>query len=250
VNRAKTLHNAGVFALMQTDYAAAGPLLEEALALSRSFDDAERVAYTLCALAALAVEHARYAEAEVVLQEALAIGRRRDDRVVIASALQNLGVCKTFGGEFDAARALYEECVAIARDTGDERMLAMSLKLLGNAEWRQGLLASASEHETESLDIVVKLGDGVQIAEVLANFAAIARARSQFRRAVRLWAFGERLRDDIGSPVIPRDLATYDQVKAQARAALGADAFALAWREGGEMALDDAVRCALVSSDD
>jgi non-specific serine/threonine protein kinase len=245
VERAKAVYGAGVFALMQTDYAAAEPMFEKALALGRDLNDPERIAYTLCSLGALAIEQARYADAETLLQESLAVSRTRGDRTGIAYAIQNLGVARVFGGQFESASALYEESVAIARDSGDQRQLAMSLKLLGDVERRQGMLAYATVHETESLRIVLGLSDNVQIAEVLANFANIAIASGEPRRAACLWAAGERLRNEIGSPVIPRDLPLYEEAKTAARTALGDKAFHQAWGKGSAMPLDDAVQFAL-----
>ena len=63
-------------------------------------------------------------------------------------------------------------------------------------------------------------------------------------RAVRIWGAAERLREEIGSPLLERP--RHVRRVAAARAALGDDAaFDRAWKEGSALTLEQAIDLAL-----
>jgi tetratricopeptide (TPR) repeat protein len=83
--RARGLYAAALFAILQGDYAAGKGLLQESLIIFREIDDSRNVAYTLDALAYLAIEQGEYPEAEARAREAVDLLRARSSREGLAS---------------------------------------------------------------------------------------------------------------------------------------------------------------------
>ena len=76
--------------------------------------------------------------------------------------------------------------------------------------------------------------------------AEAVAALGRFLSAARIWGAAERLREEIGSPVLPVDRPGYDRRVIAARAARGDDAaFDRAWREGRALTLEQAIDLAL-----
>jgi non-specific serine/threonine protein kinase len=75
------------------------------------------------------------------------------------------------------------------------------------------------------------------VAAVLAN--------GQPRRAAQLLGAAEALRETSGALVAAVDLSRYAALVTQVRGQLRDDTFAAAWREGREMAIDQAINLAL-----
>jgi hypothetical protein len=117
---------------------------------------------------------------------------------------------------------------------------------LGAVASAQGDYASALALQEESLAIKRELGDRSGIAQSLEGLAYVALALARPGRAARIWGRAERLREEIGSALPPRERPRYDRQVAAARAALGDDAaFDLAWREGRAQTLEQAIALAL-----
>ena len=72
----------------------------------------------------------------------------------------------------------------------------------------------------------------MQALEVLATLAA---SRGDHARAARLYGAAEAMRDEIGTTVLPYDVADQERGVMSAREALGEEGFAAAWAEGRTM---------------
>jgi hypothetical protein len=105
--------------------------------------------------------------------------------------------------------------------------------------------ATAQTLCAESLAIFRALGGQSGITHNLEGLAAVALAQAQPERAARLLGAAEGLREAVGSPRPLADRAEHDRFVAAVRTALGEQAFAAAWAEGGAMSLGDVVAFAL-----
>ena len=182
--------------------------------------------------------------ARVLYEESLAIRRQLGDRWGMASSLNNLGNVAHDQGGYRAARALYEQSLAIARELGDRWRIARSLSDLGIVAHDQGDYRVAGALHQEGLVIRRELGDLLGIAISLEGLAAVAAALSSSLRAARIWGAAERLREEVGSPLWPRDQPEYNRRVAAARAGDDAD-FDGAWQEGRALTLERAIDFAL-----
>ena len=129
--RAKALNGAGTMAAMQGDYAAAGALQEEALAIHRALGNKHGIADSLAYLAQIATRQGRYDQAIALNDEVLAMARALGLAFREASALNNLGLIAMERRDWQQARELYEESLAISRAHGNYHLMAITLTNLG-----------------------------------------------------------------------------------------------------------------------
>jgi hypothetical protein len=109
----------------------------------------------------------------------------------------------------------------------------------------QGDLPAADALYRQCLPALMELGDQWAMADIIRGLADIC-AMVDVPRAARIWGAVERLRDSMGFPRPAADRAKHESRVAASRAAFGNDAaFDQAWREGGEMNLQQAVDYAL-----
>jgi hypothetical protein len=112
----------------------------------------------------------------------------------------------------------------------------------------EGDRATARALHAESLLLRQEIGNETAIAaslESLESLATIALAEGEPERAARLLAAAATLRSATRTPRLPQDRAQHEQDIANARSALGDDAFAAAWATGEAMPVAEAIADAL-----
>lgn len=243
--RAKALNGAGWLASQQGDYGRAITLLEESLALRREGGNKWSIAITLNNLGAALLYHDEIERARALFEESLALSRELQDNPGVAASLSNLGMVALRQGDYARALTLLEESLSMRREQGSMFSTAISLKNLGLVAHNQGDYERAMTLLEESLALRTELGDKVGIAYCLEQMAGIALAQARVGRATRLLGAAEKLREAIGTPVPPADRALHERHLKDARAQLGEEAFAVAWREGGAMTMEQALTSAL-----
>jgi predicted ATPase/DNA-binding winged helix-turn-helix (wHTH) protein len=243
---ADSLANLGLLAHLQGQYPDARVLYEESLAIRRELDDRRGIAGSLNNLGLVADSQGDIAAAKALHEESLAIRRALGNRSGIADSLNNLGETANARGDHSAARALHDESLAIRRELADRTGVAMSLRGLGLVAADEGDYPAARVLHEESLSIKRELGDRRGIAESLEGLADVAAVLDVAGRAPRLWGGAERLREEIGCPMLPQDRARYERHVAAARTASDDDtAFDEAWQEGRAMTMEQAIEFAL-----
>ena len=197
-------------------------------------------------IAVALVQSDQYPAAEPLLMECIKVARSLGDDMLVAVNLGNLAIVAYHQGDADRAAPMLEETLALARKLGDGFLTSELLNFKGDAEFRRGDLESAEASFREILAIAHELKDPVTTLVGLERFAELAVATYAPRRAATMWGVIARLRDETGVPLAGRDeTALADARLADARLALGDDAFNQAWREGSAMELEEAVRYAL-----
>jgi predicted ATPase/DNA-binding SARP family transcriptional activator len=257
--RAKALLGGGRLALLQCDYGPAANLLEQALELYRELGDGTGVAGTLRVLGSVAREQGRYdaavelyaesltlttdnarvqnslafvawlrcdfEQAERNAQAALEQHRARGDVAGMASSLIHLGVVARFLGQSESAVRLLEQARSLAEEIGAREAIAWSLQQLGLLNEDTGqLLLSLKEH--------TELRDRWRMSSLLDDLAGVALREGNAARAARLLGGAEAIRDAIGTVIAPAEQPGHDATVAGAQAALGAEAFDAAHRQG------------------
>jgi predicted ATPase/class 3 adenylate cyclase len=227
-----------------TEHSSARALYEESLAISRELGDRRSIASSLHALGNVAMAQGDIASARTLYEESQAISRELGDRMGISHSLHDFGTVAFEQGDYPAAGALYEESLAMSRELGNRLGIAHTLDDLGEVAFEQGDYPAARKLFKEGLVIWRELGNRAGIAYSLEALAAVAAALGDSQRAARIWGAAERLREEIGSPLLERP--RYERRVAAARAALGANAvFDRAWQEGSALTLEQAIEFAL-----
>jgi non-specific serine/threonine protein kinase len=132
------------------------------------------------------------------------------------------------------------------RELQDRGSIATSLENLGSVVYEQGDLASAYALMAESLATRQQLGDRLGMAISLEGRAAVVAAPGSPSRAANNWGATARLREEIGSPLSPKDQSRLDGRMAAPRAAMGgAAAFDRAVQEGRALTVEQAIGLAV-----
>jgi predicted ATPase len=248
-DRARALGAVGNMAMDLGACEEAERLFRESDALFRAIGHARGSAHMQTNLAVALLHQSQYAAAEPLLMECVQVARSLGDDRLVAVNLGNLAVVADEQGDVDRAALLRGEALALARSVGDSFLMSESLNDQGRAEYRDGKLQSAAETFLESLTIARELADPVATIWALECFAELAAAEHSHERAATILGAVWPLREEIGLRIPPREEREHKRVTAAARAALGDAAFDRAWRGGGEMSLDEAVRYALNDQD-
>jgi non-specific serine/threonine protein kinase len=243
--RAEALCGAGWLARCQGDYTSACAYNDESLAIRREIGDRGGIAMSLNDLGLMAVEQCDNVSALAYHAESLAIRREIGDGVGIADSLCNLGVIAHYQGDYTSALVYYEEGLAIYREIGISERIAMSLSNLGEIAEIQGDYARARSYFEQSLAIRSEIGSLYGITNLVSRFAFLASKLGRTELAATLWGAAEALREGLGHPLPPSERVEYDHVVADARLALGDEAFAAAWTKGRSLTMEEAVALAL-----
>lgn len=243
---ASSLNNLGNVIYAQGDYPNAAVLHKESLAIRQKLGDRRGTASSLNNLGNLASDQLDFGSALALYNECLAIMRELGNRGGIANTLNNLGNVAYAQGNYLAARALYEECLPIQRELGNRLGVADILHMLGDVNYEQGDYHAALARYEEALALVRELGHKGRISTSLAGLAAVVACLGSPIRAARIWGAAERLREEIGSPLSPRDQPRYDRrVDAARKAAADDVAFDRSRQEGRALNPEQAIEAAL-----
>jgi ATP/maltotriose-dependent transcriptional regulator MalT len=138
-------------------------------------------------------------------------------------------------GDTDRADSLIQQCLAILKEMDARWLLAWALHIVGRIEVQRGDLSAARRSYQESLALTEALGDSLFAPFDLDGLAAIAVAQGNLVWATQLWGAAEALCEAIAVPLPPVIRVTREQAVSNARAQLGALAFAAAWQQGRSM---------------
>jgi predicted ATPase len=280
--RARALSEAGNLAVWQADLDAAEQLGREALALTREHGDRSGSGYALNLLGMVATDRDPSAAVELyeeslaeyeaagdetgrllilqnlasnaiargdneraisLLRERVARTRGRDNYSV-ALAIGLLGFALAANGETEEARQSFEESLELCRAHGFSRAEAEVLSGLADL-MRTTSPSKALEYYRESIELARTMGYQALVAERLKSIAEIALAGGDARDAATLLGVFVGLVERISANLSPGEKEELEAAIAQAREALGNDAFDAAWAEGGGLSVDQAVELAL-----
>ncbi|HEX5505153.1 MAG TPA: tetratricopeptide repeat protein, partial [Thermomicrobiales bacterium] len=200
-------------------------------------------------LGIVAYEEGDYARAVRHYEEALPVARALGLTYGTAFGLASLGDAVRALGDAPRAAALCAESLALFRQLGHTWGVALALTGLGDAAQARGDAARAAGLYRESLAQSGRLGDRRAVAEGLERLARAELAGAgdpgELRRAARLLGAAATLRDRLDAPRAPVHQADHERAVAAARGALGDAAFAAAWAAGERLTPDEALAAAL-----
>lgn len=247
--RAEALRGAGAMVYGQRQYESAAPFFAQALQMYRELDDYQGVASCLNMLGVVHGDRDELDTARVLHEEALSLRRDLGDALGIAQSLGNLGNIAHRQGDHARTRRLFEEGLALERELGDWGSVAISLHNLGRLFFEQGELEVATARLKESVALAADVGEMDVIASCLTELGHVAFAHGRSERAARLHGAVQALRETIGSPIPPEDMAQYRDDCVRLHAALGDAAFHAATEDGRALSLEQAMAYALADNE-
>jgi predicted ATPase/DNA-binding SARP family transcriptional activator len=243
--RASALHAASSLATRQGDYDRAAELSEQSLALWEELGDVSGTARSLLSLGTVAAEQGDQEKAISLSERAAELYRESGDRRGHALAVSNLGGIALERGDYPKATSLSEQAYGLFETLEDSEGMAFALVNQG--------FAALSEHEHEralallrqALRRLAELEFGDVIGYCFEGLAAVLALTAQAGPAARLLGAAEALRESLGVELAPAERKTHDETTAAVRGALDEQQFSDAWRQGRELALDEAIAYAL-----
>ena len=212
---------------------------EEGVAVRRMIGD-PLLSTALSYLGQVAREQEDYASAQTWLEESLALSEAAGDQRDSARTLDRLGTIAHALGDYSLARSRYEQSLALARQVSFHNETLWSLHNLGCLALDQGDLPEARESLAQGLTSRVD-EDKIGFVHRLAEFACLAAAEGLPAAAVRLAGASAALIQQTGIALQHSERGRYERWLATARQALGDAAAAIAWAEGQQMRLDQAI---------
>lgn len=236
---AMALNYLGTTAVTEGVYDRARALFERVITIQEARGDLWGVAVGLNNLGNTTVREGDPARAADLFARALPLSRQLGAPSFVATCLDNLG--DAYGRIGDAARAepLMREGLALRREMNDQPGIAMSLCALGRFLRRIGRLAEAEAALREALILSHTVGAMDYLARSLESLAIVLRSRGDAAYATRMRGQAEAIRTRNDLAVIAADLPDYHAENEVLRATLGEDAFAAAWAEGRQLAIED-----------
>ncbi|HZZ94980.1 MAG TPA: adenylate/guanylate cyclase domain-containing protein [Usitatibacter sp.] len=232
--RCKALFDAGQLGCLMGDFAAARGHLEASLALARATGEDARVAAVLQPLGWAAVGEGDLDGGRRYLDEALAHARLMGNRREVASATNGLAQLDRLEGRLDAAEAGYRDVLQSAVELGDRETEAVALLNLAMVQIARHDTAGARTLE-QAHAIVEETGSRRLRQSVLEVATGLAASRRQWREAALLYGCAQAQSHDTGIRPDQADAAFLEPWLREARAALGAERFDAAQREGRAM---------------
>jgi predicted ATPase/DNA-binding SARP family transcriptional activator len=240
--RAKALSSAGGIALMCGDLTAGGHWAREALELHRQLGDAWGSAFALLMVADATGHEGDWLRAQELCAESVRQFRELGDRHAALQAAGYHAWTHYEGGDLGRARELSEENLRAERLEHDPFLKADALGRLADIALDQGRVQDAVLPVESSYRIYRDLGDVVNLAIAVGQFARILALTGKPEAAARVLASSVALREETGA-------ADYASVTKKALTAirhqLDESAFAEAWEQGRALTADDAAALAL-----
>jgi tetratricopeptide (TPR) repeat protein len=186
-----------------------------------------------------------YQRATALFEHVLPAHREQGDLHGVGWALSYLALIQQVHGDYARAVALFEESLAVFQDLQDKYGIGFQLCFLADTVRDQHNYELAKQLYRESLHVRHALLDKPGIAACFEGLAEVAVMEGQPVRAARLFGAAHWLGETIGTPLVSALWRpAWERAVADARTALGEDAFAAAWAEGRAMGLEDAIALA------
>lgn len=261
----------------------AAAMFEESLRLARRAGDVPLEALALSRVALVQMEHAEFETALPLLEQALAKQREYDDMAGLADTLDTLGVLATGSGndraqeyleesrsfyqrlgdaqgeawvcndlarlalaqdEFSEARRFADEALAVGQQQTDWALIAWAQNYLGLVKSREKDFDDAREDHLASLARVLLLGDKRPCALALEGFSALAAEQGRGELAATLDGAARALRDRSRIPRTRSESRILDRRLDPVRRRMSESAFTAAMQRGQGMSLEEAVSLA------
>jgi predicted ATPase/class 3 adenylate cyclase len=230
------------------DYQQARCSLEEGLALYRELGAQDRIAWCLSLLGRLEMWNGDFILARKTLEEALAIQSQLEVNE-ISETIIDLGMLTFREGNLVQARLQLEEGLQICQESGRTDMATWAMAHLGFVALRQGDQAQAYRLFVQGQKRFAKGARKIGVAYVMEGMASLAVMQNKFDKAVRIFAWTDKTREEIDEHLQPVEQADVDRDFAVIRSHLGNAKIEIAYAAGRAMTMEQAIALAMEDDD-
>lgn len=214
---------------------------EAAVAAARDVDEPAVMAEALLWLASACERSREWTRAERLAAEALEPYRVAGDPYGVAAALAELGWYDLVHGRLDEAEEHLAEAVELRRRHGENGRL---VEPLINAAWLALARRTADRARREFLECLAlaqHVDDRFIVAEALAGLSAVCALEARWEDAARLAGAAATVQQQTGAPPWESVADMHERELAEAREALGAQAFAAHFAAGRRRGEEEAL---------
>jgi tetratricopeptide (TPR) repeat protein len=240
--RMEVLRLAGSLARHERDFARAEALVGEWRRAAEQAGDDQQVRLAMSQAAGHAEAKGDLDRARAGYLAVQALADEAGDRDMHAAMEVNLGVLGLRAGDFGSALRHSVAAAEIFREMGDESGLTVSLQNCGWSAFGLGDHQRAEESFREALAVAGSMGWVFMIAILALGLGGVSVARGEAERGVRLLGAADSLRAALETGFNDAvEEEVHERAVADAKAALGDEAFAAAWARGQGMTPDEVV---------
>ena len=229
---------ADILARARGDLAQAQEYGLRSLALARQLGDPLLVAKALGGLGNTAKNRRDLATARRYYDECLEIAAANDAPIICATVIGNLANLDKEEKRFDSARTRYEASLALHRKLENAVGQSTQLCNLTGLLSELGEYAAATERGVACLRLCRETEDRMGVAYALEVLGSVFAAQNARDVALRLFAAGEALREEIGMRLIPAQSETREIVLAPFRESMGAAVFQRDWERAKQAGVE------------
>jgi tetratricopeptide (TPR) repeat protein len=224
------------------------PRLERSIALYRAVGDRRGMAMPLRVLATAAALQGDRARATALLEECVLLCREVFGPLGAMHPITGLGELALLAGDLDQAQARSEEALALSLQADDLEAQAQNLVVQALIARRRGLLERAAAQVRKAVELLRAANDMRSYAPGLELCAIVLAARGQAEAAPRLLGAAAAHLDRLGMPWRGDEVPARAEIEAgtvEVRAALGEEAWSVAFAAGRALSVEDAIGEAL-----
>ncbi len=243
--RVSTLNGAASLSVFQGDATPVTAWCDEGLAIAREIGNRFGSGNALLILGHVALAQGdldrAHAMQEAALAEMQALGDTLPRAAPAASViLGNLAEIAMAQGDDKRALLIAEEALAKQRELGFDWGAAQSLHTLGTVSHARGAGNVAAAHFRESLCLAWEQRDQRLMLRALGHLALLAQEQGSHEQATQLFGAAARLRELLGTPILPSLQSSHERAVLGAKVQLG-ERFAAAWEAGWVLPLTELV---------
>jgi tetratricopeptide (TPR) repeat protein len=249
--RAALLNSAGVVAHFSYDRDKGKQLHLEALDLYRELNDDLETGWVLVYLGVQAIGQPDSSEeALAYVEEGLELLERANDSPGIAQALNAVGELARHSGDHEGAIKAFEEGLSIARELDDVLREILILDSLTYMAIYDDDVEKAAALSHEAFTLTIEVDHRPHIPAAIAAAAAVSMAEGHPNRAARLLGASHAVFEAYGFAARVSDRPDISRTTSMVQDALDSAAFDVAWAEGLEMSMEEAIDYALSGASD
>ena len=205
----------------------------QSLAIYRELDDKVGILNTLLKLGWIELVQGDLNIAIPIVKEAVALAEQAANLYGQAAGYSYLGLAALIEGDYPTAQDLCAKSVQICRRIGlQNQFLAWALTGLGAVALFRFESELAVDYFLESISGLEKVGDKIIMTYNLLGLAVVHIFQDQLEEAVRLFGFGQALREQVGAPLLPVFQPYYEQAVKYLNLRLTSDSFDQLWQQG------------------
>lgn len=244
-DRANALVVNARLAVLQSDFPAADPMLDEARGLAGRLGEAPILTQTAYVSGLAALIQRDLPRAVAQLSEALERHQAADNQSGVVNTLAYIATAHSLLGHSDKAVPMFEECLALCEAYDDHWFRSYTQSFFGIELLRQGDTARASAMEHGSIRLKQPFDDWLGIALCIEVLAWIAADKGDDERAARLLGALRKIWRSVGSPMFGYLVFYHERCEATVRERLGPERFETVLQEGVQFTRDGLIAYAL-----